>query len=509
MKIGNYRIFEKIIIVATPKSRKVASRQLKESSKGVTFIDIKGQKYLDHPKDMGRYEELNRDSEVSTAISVLTNMTVGSGFYTEMQEDINPDHPNKKTVDDWAEQINLDEIIQQLERTRLAWGFCVTRKEDDKSIDILPSKTMYKKINPQTGDLEAWLQLGSNQEIIATWTGNDLDKITAFYRNESPDHPYGEALVESIVTNIDMRNQMNEDIPDVIHKHAYPFRTWRCDNTAIADTLYNAYTGKSPDEDLILENILSGQVELIAKETNDPRLNFTEYVVHNDQQIAEALHAPLLIYLRNATEASATKMLEAIDLDVQGNQRYLKRRIERYFFTMVVKDTVPRLIWGQPTTGLEEIGLSEIATLYNGGMGVISYSQAQDLIKKLGLPLSEPDPTQKPPMPEIPEIPQIPDELDIGLQTLENSFKIKKITLSEALKEANNTIESFIERQRDISLSNLRKSGINITTLSPESENFFRMQRNELFNQFRDKVIPNGAKPYTDPKRFEVKILDN
>jgi hypothetical protein len=444
-----------------------------------------------HPANMSKYNDLNRDSEVETAITTLTGMIAGVGFYTEMGKEENPDNPNKKAIDAYAEKINLDEKASTIVRVRFEKGFCPVERLADGDLKLLPPETFYVWKKP-TGEVYKYTQEITEGNPIASWDKDELKNVILFVRKETPSNPYGQAIVEPIAERIEQRREMAEDVPDVIHKYGYPFRVWEADTDAIMDEAFNQATAREIDEDIFLGNVPKDALR-IHSETLDPRINFTEYVTHNDEQIAEGLFAPLLLYLRNATEASAKTILEAIDRYVQGEQRYIKRRFEKYLFEPLVGKPTPRLIWGSPRTGLEDVDLDGVAKLYE--VGALLFPQVQDLIKKLGLPIID-QPKQQP-TPNItgPPIVQVPQELRTSLSVIEGSFRAHQLTAEEALKHAGAAVSTHIARLRAGYIRILEAGGVPIKgKLSPESEDHFKLMRNELMNEFYQRIIPTGAK---------------
>ncbi len=454
-----------------------------------------------HPARMTDYEELNRDSEVETAITTLTGMIAGVGFYTEMGEDENPEHPNKSAVDAYAEKTNLDEKLMMAVRVMLGKGNCPIERLRDGDLKILPPETFYVWKHP-TSEIYKYTQEITSGSPIATWEGDDLNNIIRFVRKETPGNPYGVALADPIADRLETRKDMTEDLPDVIHKYGYPFRVWESETGAIGKVVYDAATNREVDEDIFLDNVPKDTVR-IHSETLDPRINFTEYVRHNDEQIAEGLFAPLVLYLRNATEASAKTILEAIENYTQGEQRYIKRRVERFLFEPLVGKPIPRLVWGSPRTGVEDLTMADVASLYQ--VGALSFPQVQDLIKKLGVPIMD-QPQQAPP-PTATTPAQVPKELRTSLSAIESGFKVHQLTAEEALKHAGATISTHINRLRSEAIRSLETSGIQTRgKLSPESEDHFKLMRNELMHEFYQRIIPTGVKIADEStgKRFTV-----
>jgi len=454
-----------------------------------------------HPKNMAKYDDLNNDSEVETAITTLTGMIAGVGFYTEMGEDENPEHPNKNAIDNYAEKINLDEKLAMAVRVMLGKGNCPIERLRDGDLKLLPPETFYVWKHP-TGEVYRYTQEITSGSPIASWEGDDLNNIIRFVRKETPSAPYGVAIAEPIAERIEQRREMAEDVPDVIHKYGYPFRVWEADTEEIMDQAFEQATNREVDQDVFLGNVPKDSLRIHA-ETLDPRINFTEYVTHNDEQIAEGLFAPLVLYLRNATEASAKTILEAIETYTQGEQRYIKRRVERFLFEPLVGKPTPRLVWGSPRTGVEDLTMVDVASLYQ--VGALSFPQVQDLIKKLGVPIMD-QPQQAPP-PTATTPAQVPKELRTSLSAIESGFKAHQLTAEEALKHAGATVSTHINRLRSEAIRSLETSGIQTHgKLSPESEDHFKLMRNELMHEFYQRIIPTGVKLADEGtgKRFTV-----
>lgn len=493
--------------------RTESRRKYHTEDSGVIFTGTYNDK-LPHPSNMGRYEDMNRDPEVETAIMILTDMVAGVGGYFTMPEGTDPKHPNKKKADDWAESINLDEKIAEAVRTHFQNGFCPVERLPDGNLQMLPPETFYKWRNMKGKVYKYSQDIGGSE--VATWKDNELDQITVFTYKETVKRPYGLALVDTVIDRVEARRDMAVDVPEVIHKYGFPFRVWIASTEEIGNVVYDNATNREVDEDIFLSNIPPGSLEL-KTETQDPRINFTQYIVHNDEQIAEGLFAPLLLYLRNATEASATKMLEAVEMRVQGIQRYWKRRIEAYWIKPITGEPVPRWNWGAPKTGLEDFSLDGIAALYTAG--AITFDQSQDILRKMGVPLiditkTDPNkpPAGTPPGPggqpgAAPVLPRISADLTIGLGVIERSFKEKRLSFTETCEEGQRIIATHVERSRLESINRMSEAlGQRIQTLSPESESHYTLLKNELFNQFREKIMPTGKKEIAGLRATEYRV---
>lgn len=417
-----------------------------KEQKGAISSSLQWSDKQPHPPLMSKYDELNNDPEVDVALDLLTDLIAGVGFHTQMPENEKPDHPNKKVIDEYCERINADEKFRQITRIMLGKGFCPVEILTDYNLKILPSETFYiwRTIK---GEVYRYTQEVAGQEVVR-WEGKELSRILLFINEEDPSHPYGHALVDPIADLIDIRKQMNEDIGKALHRYAWPKRIFQYD-MSIAD-IKTAITEADVDEDIFLGNVSKDSLKIETLEVN-PNTKFQSSLEMIYYQIAEGLHAPLLLYLKNATEASANVMMESVDRFVNGLQRYIKRRVERYLFKPQVGEPTPRLVWGLPKTGLEKVSLNELAAL----IPKLPQNQAQYLLKQFfpGIPEPEKEVTMQP-YPFKPKPVEVPvekiieklNDLQTGLNIIEQNYVERRISIVEAIRLADKTIGVYYKR---------------------------------------------------------------
>jgi len=155
-------------------------------------------------------------------------------------------------------------------------------------------------------------------------------------------------------------------------------------------------------------------------------------------------------------------------------------------FEPQVGEPVPRLVWGQPKTGLEEIELGDIAALVTAK--ALAPNQAQDLLKQLGVTLPDPEwpswfsmmpdpkasqqPFQKPqPMPPLEEIVEKLNDLDTGLNVIETSYREKQISLIKAMRMGGRTIDVHVKR------------------MFPKQEEAFNEKRDQEYEKWAHRLI--------------------
>lgn len=342
-----------------------------------------------HPENLGEYEKWYQDDgEVASGINVIVALTVGIGFYTESENE-----RAKEIIDEWCGKIDLDRRLQNFVRTYLVNGFCPVERWAKPGppigklqLKLLPPDSVKVRVT-RKGDL-----LGYKQD----WFGQTINflprEIIWFVHNPIGSNPYGMSQLCSILSLIKEKHKILVMLPKVVSHHASPLTVWKSKGSV--RQVKKAVTEREKEDDVFIGNIDPNDVQFETVKF-DPRSRFVEYIQEINNQILEGLQAPLLHYLRNATQASATKMLEVIDGMIQGVQRYVKRIVEKEMFEVVLRfhgitDKVT-LNWGSKKTGIEKIDLTGLAALVSHG--VLTPDQAADLLQKMGIPVeaAEPD----------------------------------------------------------------------------------------------------------------------
>lgn len=473
-------------------------RKSSESEKG-TVASSSGGMYTDklaHPPIMSRYDELCNDPEVRIGIDLLTDMIVGVSPYVEMAEkdekgeDIDPEHPNKAVCEEWAR--GKKQKFREIVRTKIEKGFCPVELLPDLSLKVLPPESFFIWRDNKGQLLKYTQEIAGAQ--VAEWTSqSDMNSIIMFYHNADTSHPYGRSIVDAIAGLIDARKQINIDMPKIIHRYSRPQGIWECSRGV--QELYDSVMEADVDEDIFIPNVQPDELRHSFAEPSSS-VRFIPYIEMINTQIGQAIHAPLFLLLKNATEASATKMMESVDNFVKGEQEDYSFEVQQRFFTRLCKPPLPRIRWGAPKAVYDSVTLDSIGALQANG--TITWEQAQDLIRQKGLNLIE----AEKPKPELPQIissdqekpllnaPQM-KQLEASLNVIRDSFIQRQITVSEAIREGDRAIKAFVDKSKFESLRKLSEAlGKPVTCLSPESERCFLLIRNEIFDQFREALLP-------------------
>lgn len=456
---------------------RIRGYKVKEAEKGNIDVGYGFSERVPHPSNMDSYEEWSKDPEASIALEVLTGIISGVGFYTEMPDEVPEEerltHPNKLKIDEYAESVNLDEKLNQNVWQSITKGFSPAEKivGFDGQIDLktLPAESFYM-YRDKKGTLLKYTQERSAGDVITEWKGAEMDDVIRFVNDESPLRPYGYSILDPIGELLEGRAQLNVDVMKGVHRWANPIpimETVKSKSNSVE--LKEALNNRDVDEWVLIYDVAEGEMRWTPL-TVTPAKDFISFVDLLYTQICEGLHAPLLLYLKNATEASATVMMESVDRFVNGKQRYFKRRIEKGVFEALVGEPVPRLIWGKPQTGLEKVTMTELAALVNSP--ALANNQKQELLKMYGVKLPEPDWKSGPPMPTFTPFgdkdkkpfgqdgkdkKQEPNsnmeflveklnDLNTALNIIGVNFDEGKIPLTEVIRMAQRTIEAHMKR---------------------------------------------------------------
>jgi len=435
------------------------------SDQGEVVTRLSGTYEIPHPPRMPMYEGWCKDPDTDTALDLLADMVAGVGSYTQMpQEDeegkkVEPNHSNLQKCRKWLKKSNFRTKYREIQRVKMAKGFCPIEPLPNGSLKILPPETFYIWREP-TGRIIKYIQK-INESPVAEWDPND---IVIFARNQDTSHPYGISIVDSIGDLIDARKQLNEDVAKIIHRFAAPRGIHECDTDI--EPFKKAMMEAEVDEDVYVGNVTKDSLRHEFLEP-DPRIKFEGYINRIDIQIDQRLHAPLILLLKSATEASATKMLESVDRHVQSEQEQNAEIIEQFFFKPLCGNgPIPEFLHKLPNTKMEKITFGEIGILQANR--TITWEQAQDLIRQKGVALKEDkQPAEPPQQPNYgspwnpnqpsqpPKISKKPDleflvehlnDIDTALNVILESYQHGKLQLSEACRMGGETITVRMKR---------------------------------------------------------------
>jgi len=384
-----------------------------------------------HPKNLNKYKEkYDNDSSVGISIDTLGEMVAGSGHYSSVEKE-GSEHA-KEVVDELADRVRLDEKLLNIIKCLLIYGFCpverIVRRGPPAGILELrildPPTVKYHRSNKGKVD-------GYVQTIDMKTVDFKADELIWFVYNEVGNAEgvlYGRSKIQPIYDKLEIRDQIITNINGIMEHQARPPIIWKANTNQDKETLTSILNQRKAEEDLVIAPKDSFEHEVIQTTT---KAAYWDYVKYVDLLIFEGLHAPLLNYLRNATEASANVMLDAIERHVQGIQRYLKRMVEHEIYEFHLKHygwhgEIPTFNWGQPPTGVEDLRIEDFLTI-GVEVGYLSRKQYFEVLAKAGMQIEYEElpggePKEEPPVPEEepkdeeePEVPpkEKPDELKV------------------------------------------------------------------------------------------------
>lgn len=478
-------------------------QKIKEATNEIGQTSNRWTAKLPHPNNMSEYAEWGSDPQVRIGIDLLTDMVAGSGYYTQMPEKdmtgtkIDPAHKNLQTIDNYLKTIGFRDKYKQIQRTKFEMGFSAVEIKPDGSLKILPSQTIYIWRDKFGNNLRFTQEYDSTQ--VAEWKGDDPNFLL-FIHNEDPAHPYGRSITDSIGGLIDANDQINVDMPKIIHRYSSPLGIWEASRDIAP--VKQAVTDRDVDEDVFIGNVEKDELRHTFVEAGT-QVKFLDYIDQINFQIGQALHAPLILLLKNATEASATKMLDAVDRAVVGEQEQNADIIEKYLFAPLCGEPVPEFMHGASGEVLDEIALTDIGTLK--GNGTITWKQAQDLIRKKGIDLIEDEQPAPPPIVPFGQKPSFGQQGQQGQQGNQNPFEKPKLAIpAELLIEKLNDLNTGLE----IIATNFDEGKLPITNACQMAERTIKahMQRaypvgwegkvQDEFQRFvSERIVKHGSKP--------------
>ena len=139
------------------------------------------------------------------------------------------------------------------------------------------------------------------------------------------------------------------------------------------------------DEDLFFGNVQKDELEVQFNEPST-EVKFLGYIDQLNFQVGQELHAPLILLLKNATEASATKMMDSVDREMKSEQQQNAAIIEQKLLKPMCGEPYPEFMHGATGEVLNDVLVGDIGNIVDKA---ISKKQGQDLLRKKGLPLIE------------------------------------------------------------------------------------------------------------------------
>ncbi len=345
------------------------------------------------------------DSTVRSGINTLDETAVGLGYHTIMPasfpEKIDSEGnlviPKEKAlVDEFGRVQNLDKLMPNITRLMLITGFCPV----ETRITKFPAKSNLKIIHPITVEsietdergkfksLTQWISSGKKETFTA-------DEITLFTYNQMGNDYRGRGLVETVTNELSIKHAALNNMEGMIERYISPLYIWM--STGDINPIKNAIESRDSGEDMFLGNMELHEFEQLKAQPIEVQgdSKFKDFITFVDQLIWIGINSANQMYWRNATEASATVLEDLVDRNINAIQRNVARGMEEGFFTRLLvengynpelQNNVPRVAWGTPKTGTEDLRPEEVI---NMGLQLFYIREAEyrQLLEQMGFKL--------------------------------------------------------------------------------------------------------------------------
>jgi hypothetical protein len=378
--------------------RKIRENKLQNASRGV-LIPVWKTSFGENPPVS--FEMLIKayvsDPAVKAAVDFLADQTVGVGFYTTA------DIPEaKEIVDNFNENINLDDLLMQIAREIVAFGNSFVEKIEVEKLEelrVLPLTSIEKIIRDKYGIVQ-----GYKQTINFGGATLNPQRIIHFRWNQVNGEAFGTGIIRCLLESLNFGNQetrpsflamkasLEKSMITIIQKFAGPTEIWKF--PGVADEIVKEYAGilrSMPREGARFVVNTPTEVEVVSV---DPRSRFEAYLEHIWNQHCLGLQTPLLKLFTTPgfTEASANAAIEIAERKIVALQRFIKRVVEKEIFAVIVRqagfepvEANVRLHWGLPQKPKVETG--DLLKAFE--LGVISIEELRKMLVKTGWELWE------------------------------------------------------------------------------------------------------------------------
>lgn len=348
----------------------------------------------------GYYSWYDNDGAVFAAINSLAEFSTGGGYANTMPGKTPSELPPQKPkplllVDELGEALNLDSVLPNITRNMLIAGFTPVEVQ----IKEFPSKCKIKVIHPAT---VKEIELGGSEyhgiDYIIQKIGEKTVKIDgknlAWYTlYELANDKRGYSVIKAIQDLLATKKNTLDTISKLLDRRLAPLIIWKTMRDEAA--LKEAIAGRDPDEDIFLGHLTPEEMESLAQVVDtEGDVKYWEYIEYIDRLIYKSLFAGDLDYWRQATQASATVLLELVDRNIMGIQRAIKRGTEQGMYARLMElngiDEVPRIVWNQEDAKFRGIQLERyLQTGINAGF--IQMPQFYEIMKRGGLDIHMPE----------------------------------------------------------------------------------------------------------------------
>ncbi len=294
-----------------------------------------------------------RDPTCKASVDLLAASTVGSGFYTTVNEDYEKAAQAKRIVDDFNENVNLDSLLCDMARMLIACGndfWLKLAPQNIKTLHRLPVDAVERIQQSYLEDKTLKIPYkAEGYRLRPTYGGENLTaEALVHWRINCLDYSgYGTGVLQVLLHSLafqserrpayaSMKAKIERIMPRIFEKYAGPdvlALLERADDNTIAK-FQQAIKNRDEEGTWLFYN---GKGD-IRPVTIDPRARFEYYVDHLINQFYLGCETPLprLFSTPGFTEASANAALELQNMLIQPIQRYIKRQVEGELFDAIL-----------------------------------------------------------------------------------------------------------------------------------------------------------------------------
>jgi len=359
------------------------------------------------------------DLAARASIDFLADQIAGQGFYTTANEEYQEKSEGKtakEIVDEFCDQVGLDEVLQASARYLVGWGNVFWWVGNPKKIEFLNTVPL-EIIKDQGVKFDS---KGNLERIELDWKREPPqipgDEIIQLAYNVLTANPLGVGILQSLCTPLDIgdgeqrepffqiKGKIHSGMADTIFTFGAPNELWSFPGLSkekLNDYMAQLKTIPRRGARFVFNPPAGSKAEVTPIVAERMRgLDF--YVETLEDEFVLGLQTPLakLVTKTGFTEASANAALEIAERRVLALQRFLKRGVERYLFDRVVagagldpKQAQVRLNWGLPETldydKLSKI-LGQVTELLKVMPTVIGSDELRKILREVAkLPLEE------------------------------------------------------------------------------------------------------------------------
>ena len=327
---------------------------------------------------------------VNKAIDTTTEQVVQE-FYFE--------GPNKKTILDFADVHNLGIFFYNINKLLLkngnAWVEVPKKNGEILELKILDPKT-FTVVRERTGKILAHVQNVNNFFVV--WSDLSTEKleeikikfdvrkplgdIVHFKWNVIGNEKYGTSLIHSLLSLLDTKADIEEDLKVIIRRYAAPIIHAKVGSENSPPTKEQIVQVKNSLTDIYsdTEYATSYLVELVVLGFEGKGMDVSSIIQHVDTNIMAGLQVPsVLLEGGSATDRDSDVKLRSFNRHVKAIQRHIKVQFEDKIIVGQKLGTIKdKLVWGSAEEREKEVEFDLIRGLVKDG--VITAQKANSLL---------------------------------------------------------------------------------------------------------------------------------